>query len=238
VLADDNFASIAAAVEEGRRVYDNLVKALAFVLPTNLGLALIMIAAVGLFPIVEGRPLLPMAPVQVLWINLVAAVALALPLALEAMEPGVMARPPRRPDAPVLDRFILGRTVLVALLMTAAAIAVFLLADPDPVSQSAAQTQAVTTVVLFQILYLLDCRSFERPFFQAGLWSNPWLYAGIGVVLGLQFVFVYAPFMHVVFGSAPLSAREWGEALLAAAPILIVMAVEKRWRRRAEPGPS
>jgi uncharacterized Zn ribbon protein len=106
VLTDDNFASIESAVEEGRRVYDNLIKALAFVLPTNLGLALILVAAVAFFPIVDGQPILPMQPVQILWINLVAAVALALPLAFEAMEPDLMQRPPRRPDAPVLSPFV------------------------------------------------------------------------------------------------------------------------------------
>ncbi|MFN7134638.1 MAG: cation-translocating P-type ATPase, partial [Myxococcales bacterium] len=100
VLTDDNFASIEAAVEEGRRVYDNLIKSFAFVLPTNLGLALILIVAVAFFPfeLVDGErvPLLPLLPRQILWINLVASVALSLPLAFEIAEPEVMDRPPRR----------------------------------------------------------------------------------------------------------------------------------------------
>jgi Ca2+-transporting ATPase len=233
VLADDNFASIAAAVQEGRRVYDNLIKALAFVLPTNLGLALILVAAVGFFPIVDGRPLLPMAPVQVLWINLVAAVALALPLALEAMEPDLMARPPREPDAPVLDRFVVGRTLLVAVLMTAGALVLFILQDPSPSELARAQTQAVTTVILFQIAYLLDCRSLTEPLVRAGFWTNPWIYGGIGAVLTLHLLFVYAPFMHAVFGSAPLAARDWLEAFVVACVILPVIGLEKAWRRRA-----
>jgi len=232
VLADDNFASIAAAVQEGRRVYDNLIKALAFVLPTNLGLALIMIAAVVAFPIVDGRPLLPMAPVQVLWINLVAAVALALPLAFEAMEPDLMQRPPRRPDAALLDRFVIGRTVLVAALMTAGALTLFALRGAGPEELATAQTQAVTTVILFQIIYLLDCRSLTVPFVRLGVVSNPWIIAGIATVLTLQLLFVYAPFMHVVFGAAPLSARDWLEALAVAVLIAPVIAAEKWWRRR------
>ena len=103
VLTDDNFASIAAAVEEGRRVYDNLIKSLAFVLPTNLGLAFILIYAVAFFPFdpQSKELLLPMRPVQLLWINLVAAVSLALPLAFEAKEPDIMRRPPRSPQEPV-----------------------------------------------------------------------------------------------------------------------------------------
>jgi magnesium-transporting ATPase (P-type) len=103
ILADDNFASIASAVEEGRRIYDNLIKSLAFVLPTNLGLGLILILAVALFPVLSigGAlvPLMPALPAQLLWINLVTAVALSLPLAFEVSEPNSMRRPPRDPSA-------------------------------------------------------------------------------------------------------------------------------------------
>ncbi len=169
VLMDDNFASIRAAVEEGRRVYDNLVKALAFVLPTNLGEALVLLVAVCFFPLVEGRPLLPILPVQILWINLVATVTLALPLAFEAMEPDVMARPPRRPDQPLLDRFLLVRTVLVALLMTVGAVGLFLYEYRTEAAQRVhldlalreAQTMVVTVLTLMQAFYLLMCRSLK-----------------------------------------------------------------------------
>jgi len=101
VLADDDFGTLRAAIEEGRRVYDNLVKALSFVLPTSLGQALIIAIAVLAFPLENGQPLLPVEPVQILWINLIVAVALALPLALEAAEPDLMRRPPRNPRAPL-----------------------------------------------------------------------------------------------------------------------------------------
>jgi Ca2+-transporting ATPase len=242
VLTDDNFASIESAVEEGRRVYDNLIKARAFVLPTNLGLALILVAAVAFFPIVDGQPILPMQPVQILWINLVAAVALALPLAFEAMEPDLMQRPPRRPDAPVLSPFVVARTVLVAVLMTAGALGLFLVeysalvgtdaADTGSRAYAQAQTEAVTTVIFFQIFYLLNCRSLHDPMLKMGLTSNPWIYGGIAAVLLLQLVFVYAPFMHVIFGSAPLSLLSWGEAALAGLLIMPIISVEKWWRRR------
>jgi magnesium-transporting ATPase (P-type) len=97
VLTDDNFANIAAAVEEGRRVYDNIQKAIAFVLPTNLGEALVILIAVLLFPFSAGEPLLPVHPTQILWVNLIATVTLALPLAVEAQEPALMGRRPRAP---------------------------------------------------------------------------------------------------------------------------------------------
>jgi magnesium-transporting ATPase (P-type) len=248
VLTDDNFASIESAVEEGRRVYDNLIKALAFVLPTNLGLALILVAAVAFFPIVDGQPILPMQPVQILWINLVAAVALALPLAFEAMEPDLMQRPPRRPDAPMLSPFVVTRTVLVAVLMTAGAVGLFLFdysalvgtdtADTGSRAYAEAQTEAVTTVIFFQIFYLLNCRSLHDPMPKIGVTSNPWIYAGIAAILLLQFIFVYAPFTHVIFHSAPLSLLAWGEAALVGLLIMPIISVEKWWRRRRAGSPE
>jgi Ca2+-transporting ATPase len=244
VLTDDNFATIEAAVEEGRRVYDNLIKALAFVLPTNLGLALILTAAVAFFPVVDGQPLLPMLPVQILWINLVAAVALALPLALETMEPDLMRRPPRPPDAPVLSGFVIGRTVIVAVLMAAGAVGLFLVehgsharAGAEPAwALAEAQTQAVTTVILFQIFYLLNCRSLKDSILTIGLWTNRWIYVGIGVVLLLQLAFIYLPWMQAVFGSAPLRPTSWLEALAVAFFILPAIGVEKWVRKRREGG--
>lgn len=243
VLTDDNFATIEAAVEEGRHVYDNLVKALAFVLPTNLGLALIMTVAVAFFPIVNGQPLLPVEPVQILWINLVAAVALALPLAFEAMEPNLMHRPPRSPNAPVLSLFVITRTIFVALLMTAGAVGLFLheyreaLAagmEADP-ARAVAQTEAVTTIILFQIFYLINCRSLKDSVLAIGFWSNPLIFAGIGVVLLLHLGFIYLPFMNAIFGSTPIDLGAWGEALLVAFPILLLIGLEKWWRKRYDP---
>ena len=243
VLTDDNFASIEAAVEEGRRVYDNLIKALAFVLPTNLGLALILVVAVAAFPIAGGQPVLPMQPVQILWINLVAAVALALPLAFEAMEPDLMCRPPRPPDAPVMSPFVVRRTVAVAFLMAAGGLGAFLAQRPDAIGgesaglgYAVAQTQAVTTVIFFQIFYLLNCRSFREPILQMELYSNPWIVVGIGAVLLLQAAFVYLPFMNAVFGSAPLGLQAWVEAALVGVLIMPVIGLEKWWQRRGAVG--
>ncbi|MCC6178332.1 MAG: HAD-IC family P-type ATPase [Chloroflexi bacterium] len=240
VLTDDNFASIAAAVEEGRRVYDNLVKALAFLLPTNIGLAMILTAAVAGFPIVDGEPLLPMLPTQILWINLVASVALALPLAFEAKEPGLMRRAPRRPGAPIFDGFLALRTVYVALLMAGGAIGLFNLqyyseiahGVPADLALREAQTMAVTTVILFQVFYLLNCRSLRDSLARIGFWSNPTVYVGIAALLLLQAAFVYLPFMQVLFGTAALGWDAWLEAMLAALILVPVISLEKWWRQR------
>jgi magnesium-transporting ATPase (P-type) len=240
VLTDDNFASIAAAVEEGRRVYDNLVKALAFVLPTNIGLAVILTWAVAFFPIVNGEPLLPMLPTQILWINLVAAVALALPLAFEAKEPDVMRRAPRRPGAPIFGSFLAVRTVYVALLMAAGAIGLFNVQYASEIARGVpadlalreAQTMAVTTVILFQVFYLLNCRSLRDSLAQIGFWSNRTVYLGIAALLLLQIAFVYLPVMQVLFGTAALGPDAWLEATLAALILVPVISIEKWWRQR------
>ncbi|MCW8140966.1 MAG: HAD-IC family P-type ATPase, partial [Planctomycetota bacterium] len=268
VLADDNFASIAAAVEEGRRVYDNLVKALAFVLPTNLGIALILVAAMLLFPAVQVRAgdvlveelLFPMSPTQILWINLVSSVTLSVPFAFEVLEPDAMRRPPRGKDAPIFSAFVVQRTLLVALLMAAGACGVFLWeylrltgALPGPITLaehrlalSDAQTTAVTTVVCFQAFYLLECRSLRESAFRIGFFRNPAVFVGLGALLLLQCAFVYVPPLQALFGSTALDGRAWLEAILAGLVVVPVIHAEKRLRRRwraaaardADPAPA
>ena len=236
VLTDDNFSSIAAAVEEGRRVYDNLTKSLAFVLPTNLGEAMIILVAVLFFPMDHGTILMPITPVQILWVNLVATVALALPLAFEAMEPNIMSRPPRNPKAPLLNRFVIVRTVIVTILITIGGVGLFhyeffreLAAGTDyRLALSEAQTMAVTSVILMQIFYLFNCRSLRSSILQIGLFTNNTIYIGIAVLIALQLGFIYLPFMNLLFGSAPLNADGWLKTTLCAITVLPIISLEKR----------
>ncbi len=235
VLTDDNFSSIAAAVEEGRRVYDNLTKALAFVLPTNLGEALIILVAVLFFPMSGAQILMPITPVQILWINLVATVTLALPLGFEAMEPSVMKRRPRDPKARVLGKFVIIRTLVVTILIALAGVGLFLWEYNTQLHNQSgaqlalrqAQTMAVTTVILMQIFYLLNCRSLRHTVFRIGLFSNPSIYIGIGLLLLFQAAFIYLPVMNQLFSSAPLDLEAWGKSTLCAASVLPVIALEK-----------
>lgn len=237
VLADDNFASIGAAVEEGRRVYDNLIKSLAFVLPTNLGLALILMCAVAFFPFSSesGKLLLPLSPVQLLWINLVATVSLALPLAFEAPEPNIMRRPPRRPGEPVLGRFLVLRTLAVAVLMTIVSVTVFLWEYHVErtkgvgmgVALAESQTIAVTTIIIFQCCYLANCRSLRHSIFSVGLFSNPMFFVGVALVLILQAGFIYLPASHALFSSAPLNLEAWSKSLIMGILILPAITLEK-----------
>ncbi len=242
VLADDNFATIAAAVEEGRRVYDNLIKSLVFVLPTNIGLALILMISVLFLPVQEIAggvlPAHPLQPTQLLWINLIAAVALALPLAFEASERDVMSRPPRSPDQSVLSPFVLQRTAVIAVLMTAGAVGVFFWSygNGSPtlgheLALARAQTMVVGTVVAFQIFYLFNCRSLRGSILEVGLLSNPALFVGIGVVMFLQVGFMFAPPLQRLFGSTALSPGEIAMTIGAGACVLPGVFVEKRIRR-------
>jgi Ca2+-transporting ATPase len=170
--------------------------------------------------------------VQILWINLIVAVALALPLAFEAPEPDVMRRPPRDTSAPMLDRPLLVRTVSVALTLTAVALAHFALARAAGLPLERAQTTAVTGAVMLQAQYLITCRSLTRPNRELGHWSNPAVFAGIASVIAVQALFVYAPFMQAIFGSAPLAARELVWCAIAATAIFPVTWIEERWRVR------
>lgn len=238
VLTDDNFKTIANAVEEGRRVYDNLIKSLAFVLPTNLSLAITFGIALVFFPFdaVSRELLLPMAPMQLLWINMVASVALGVPLAFEAMEKGIMERSPRLPGSPILDRNLIVRTAVVAALMAASACLLFLweyrtiLAAglPDSLARSEAQTLAVNALTFSQIFYMLTCRSQRGPIKNVGWFSNKTVYAGIAALLVLQAGFVYAPFMNTLFDTSPIDLRSWALAGLSGfAVVPVIYAIRK-----------
>lgn len=244
VLGDDNFATIALGVQEGRRVYDNLIKAIAFALPTNVGQGLVVLIAVLAFPVVDGQPIVPIEPVQILWINLVAAVSLALPLALESKEAGLMRHRPRSPQVPLLSRFVVCRTLYVGALMGAVAVVVFALSlaeSGEPLSRVAApsasalvqaQTLAVTTLMFFQVFYLLMCRTLEQPTSTIGWTSNRWVFLGIGLVVVLQLGFVHLGFMQTVFGTSGLSGVQWLLAAAAGAVVVPLVATEKLIRRR------
>jgi magnesium-transporting ATPase (P-type) len=222
VLRDDNFATIEAAVEEGRRVYDNLVKSIAFILPTSAGQAMLVLAAIAV-----GLSL-PLLPVQVLWINLITAVGLALPLSVEAREPGLMDRPPRAPGRPILGRFVLERIVLVAALMTAAGIAVFEFESAMGAELPEARASVATTIMFVQVGYLFACRTLRASPWEVGFFTNPWIHVGIVAVIALQAAYVYLPVMNTMFDTAPIGAREW---LMALAPALVTLVAVEVHRR-------
>lgn len=226
VLTDDNFASIVAAVEEGRTVFSNLIKSLVYILPTNAGEGMVIIAAL------LGGLILPVTPVQLLWINTVTAVALALPLAYEPAEPGLMKLKPRDPEAPMIPRHLIERIVLVGIVMVIGTFVIFLYEESIGASPEQARTAAVGTIVAYEIFYLFSARSERIPIWQMKLFNNPYIWVGILLVILLQSGFTYLPIMNVFFGTAPLPFGAWLRIIAVAFPILIVVGIEKTIRMR------
>jgi Ca2+-transporting ATPase len=227
VLTDDNFATIEAAVEEGRGVFDNLTKIIAWTLPTNVGEGLIIMIA-----ILAGIAL-PLLPVHILWINTVTATVLGLVLALELKEPDIMIRRPRPPDAPILTRVLMSRVLLVGVLILIGAFGLYELELRLGASQAVARTVAVNAVVALEIFYLLNCRSLTRSMFQIGVFSNRWVVVGVAAMIALQLLFTYAPFMNRVLSSAPLNLTQWGHILTVGLAGYGIVEIEKALRRRA-----
>ena len=236
VLTDDNFATIRAAVEEGRGVFDNLTKIIAWTLPTNIGEGLIIMTAVLASLVVPGVEL-PILPVQILWINMVSVTLLGLVLALEVKEADIMSRSPRPADAPILNGMLIRRMLLVGLLILAAAFSLFNWEIGQGASVAAARTAAVNVVILISIFYLFNSRSLTRSIFEIGLFSNPWAWAGSTLMILLQLLFTYAPFMNTLFESAPVELEAWGRTLIFGLAAFILVEVEKWFARRATPKP-
>ena len=221
VLTDDNFASIEAAVEEGRGVWDNLVKFMTWTLPTNFGEGLVIVTAI-LF-----GSTLPITPLQILWINMTTAVLLGLPLAFEPIERGIMRRAPRRLEMPVLDGGLIRRIVLVSVLLLAGSFGLFLRELEQGHSLAEARTVAVNVFVMVEAAYLFNCRSLTQGFWKQGLFSNPWIWAGLGCMAALQMAMTYLPVMNRLFQTAPIGLEEWAKILAVALLSSMVIGIEK-----------
>ncbi|TVR61925.1 MAG: cation-transporting P-type ATPase [Spirochaetaceae bacterium] len=205
VLADDNFASIANAVEEGRTVYDNLKKALLFLLPTNGGEGLIIVAA-----IILGFTL-PITPAQILWVNMVTAVTLALSLAFEPMEKNVMKRAPRDPGEALVPGAFLAMIAFVSFLLMAISFGLFSWFYANGAEIETARTIAVNALIIGEIFFLFNSRLMtETSFSRKGLVATRYVWGTSIAVLVLQMGFSYLPFMNALFGTAPIGFTEWG----------------------------
>jgi cation-transporting P-type ATPase F len=227
VLTDDNFATIEAAVEEGRGVFDNLTKIIAWTLPTNLGEGLIILLAIFLGTV------LPILPLQILWINMVTVATLGLVLALEKREPDIMSRPPRDPGQPILTSTLLWRILIVGVLILIGAFGLFEWELLEGGGLAAARTVAVNAVILIEVFYLFNTRSLTQSPFRIGFFSNRWMIAGVFAMLLMQGLFTYLPWMNGVFASAPISVEAWGRILLVALAGFGLIELEKWLRRRA-----
>jgi magnesium-transporting ATPase (P-type) len=227
VLADDNFASIAHAVEEGRTVYDNLRKTVTFLLPINGGESLSLLVAVLL------GVALPILPAQILWVNMVSSIALAMVLAFEPREADVMRRLPRTPDEPLLSRFVIWRIALVSTLFLTGIFGMYEGSLAQGHSVETARTVAVNTLVVMEVFYLFSVRYLKAPSFTwQGVQGTPRVLMAVGGVVLLQMAFTYAPWMQTLFQTEGLSVTQGLHVIGVGVAVLVLLELEKLVVRR------
>ncbi|MBW6516848.1 MAG: cation-transporting P-type ATPase [Candidatus Cloacimonetes bacterium] len=222
ILTDDNFASIVNAVEEGRTVYDNIRKTILFLLPANGAEATVLIAA-----IIFGLTL-PITPVQILWVNMVSAVTLALALSFEPMEQKVMKLPPRDPDRSIIGGFFIWRVMFVSLLSGGLTFLLFMRNYQNGTYDiETARTIAVNMLVACHFFYLFTCRKLYESTFSKSFFDNKIVFVSVGALIILQLLFTYLPFMNNLFGTTGLILRYWRYPLIAGLMVLLLVEVEK-----------
>jgi magnesium-transporting ATPase (P-type) len=222
ILADDNFASITAAVKEGRTVYNNIEKAMLFLLPTNVAQALVI--AVAIF---FGFTM-PITAPQVLWVNMVTSVALGLVISFEPHEIDVMSRPPRAVDRPIVTGFGIWRIVFVGLALLAYTLLAFFWMKSQGASDELARTVAVNVITIGQVFYLLNSRYLlDSSFSLKAHIGNKYLPLGIGAVVILQLLFTYAPPFQAMFGNEGIPLWVWPRLIAGGLLFFIVVEAEK-----------
>jgi magnesium-transporting ATPase (P-type) len=230
VLTDDNFASISAAVKEGRTVYDNLRRAILFLLPINGAESASLMVA-----LVAGLTL-PITALQILWVNMISSIALALPLAFEKAEPQLMARPPRPRSQPLLTRFVLWRVALVSLVFTAGIFGMFVAARAAGLDLAQSRTVAVNTLVMMEVFYMFSVRYLHgASLTRIGVLGTPAVLASVAAAAGLQLFMTYAPVMHLLFGTGPLPLV-WGPAIFAVGLAGFAVIEIDKWAARRRRG--
>jgi Ca2+-transporting ATPase len=228
VLTDDNFASIVAAIEEGRVIYSNIRKFVYYLISCNVGEILIIFVSM-----LAGLPI-PLRPIMLLWLNLVTDGAPALALGMEKGDPDIMKRPPRPSREPVINREMLAGVIVQAVVMTAAVLMAFLYGlRRFPDNPQGAQTVAFATLILSELLRAYTARSERYSLFKIGVFGNKWMQFAVGASLVLLLVVIYVPFLQVIFGTVPLAIRDWVVMLpfilMASAAAEITKAII-RWR--------
>jgi magnesium-transporting ATPase (P-type) len=231
VLTDDNFVTIASAVREGRRVYDNLKKTILFIMPTNLAQGLLIIIA-----LLAGN-LIPLTPVLILWMNMATSATLSFGLAFEAGEKNIMKRPPRDPKLHVMDGFAIWRVVFVGSMIAVSAFVLEAWLQPRGYSPEFIRTVLLQTLVTAQWFYMLNCRISDGFSLSKGLLANKGIWIVSGVLLVLQLLIIYAPFMQMLFGTESLPFRYWVITFIIGFVMFLIVEVEKpltrKWRVEA-----
>ena len=223
VLADDNFATLRTAVLEGRTVYDNLRKALVFLLPTNGGQALVMVAAILL------GITLPITPVQILWINMVSAITLSLPLVFDKAAANLMQRAPRQNDEALLSNILLFRIAFVSVLLMGLTLVLYNWSTLHQADLARARTVAINSLVGAEMVYLISCRSLLNSTLSLTSWlDNGYALLAIFLLSLLQLALTYFPFMHTLFGTAALDLHDWLIIVASCLLLYLLMEAEKQ----------
>ncbi|MGE0116886.1 MAG: HAD-IC family P-type ATPase [Dongiaceae bacterium] len=227
VLIDDNFATIVAAVHEGRTVFDNIRKVIAWTIPTNGGEAIAIIVAILL------GFTMPMTAVQILWINMILTVTLGLVLAFEPAEPNVMKRSPRSPNSALLTPFLVWRVVFVSILFVAGVFGIYAWAMHRGFDVDTARTMVVNTLVVLEIFYLFNVRYMHMTSISwRGVLGTPSVLAAIAAVVLAQLAFTYAPIMQELFASRPILLLDGFVIVSIGIVLMAVLEVEKTLFRR------
>ena len=244
VLADDNFATIVSAVEEGRRVYDNLKKTILFILPTNGAEAFLIMAAIifGTF--------LPLTPVQILWVNMVTSVTISLALAFENLEPGTMRRPPRSPKTPLLSGYFIWRILFVSVLIGGSTLIMsmylkgntYLLEKLSLLNmpmdeahiENIIRTITLQTIVIAQMFHLFNSRSVRGNTFKESWFSNKAVWVVCALLVVLQSSVTYLPFMNNAFGTVPLHIAAFQYPFMIGIAVFLIVEVEKAIMRKID----
>jgi len=226
VLANDNFSTIKIAIEQGRRLYDNIRKTILFLLPTSFAEGLIVVMSIFL------QQPMPLTPTQLLWINMVSAITIQLAFIFEPAEPGLMNRPPRKTSAKLMNRHDIFQMTYVSVLIAATGLAVFEALGSN-VSFAVASTMVVNIIIFGKIFYLFNIRT-EAPVLSRSLWSNPMAFVAVGLMIVLQIFFTYVPFMQNVFSTAALSWFDWLIVILTGTIVLVITEIHKYFRLRKQ----
>lgn len=228
VLADDNFSTIVAAVEEGRRVYDNLKKTILFILPTNGAESFLIIASI-LF-----GTMMPLTPVQILWVNMVTSVTVSLALAFERIEPGAMKRPPRSPQTPLLSGYFIWRILFVSVLIGGGTLWMTINLLAHGVAEEIVRTITLQTIVIAQMFHLFNSRSIRGFAFNKDFFTNKAVFVVSALLIILQLSITYLPFMNDVFGTNPLTLEDWIYPFTLGFAVFVIVEIEKAVMRQID----
>ncbi len=222
VLTDDNFASIVAAVEEGRCVFDNIRKFIIWTLPTNMAQGIAMMTAIFL-----NRTDLPILPAQILWINMSTALFLGMMLSFEPKEEGIMSRQPLDPKMKIMDGIFWYRLIIICILIVSGVFVLFDYELAHGASLEQARGVAVSVFIVCQSMYLLNCRSMSRSMFSLGLFSNPYIWLGIFIMFTTQFIFLYVSPVNNFFSVTAISVSSWVRLFILGFMVYGVIGISK-----------